>query len=80
MNWNDPRTDALLREARTAVAESDRLAAIAQAQRQIAEANVWVPLARESLWLASSQRVEGARAHGLYGVALYKGLDIRLTR
>jgi peptide/nickel transport system substrate-binding protein len=80
MNWNDPRTDALLREARTAVAEADRLAAIAQAQRQIAEANVWVPLARESLWLASSQRVEGARAHGLYGVALYKGLDIRLTR
>lgn len=80
MNWSDPRTDAALDAAKTALDANVRLAAIAEAQRIVAEANVWLPLARENLWLASAQRVEGARAHGIYGVGLYKGLDIRLTR
>ncbi len=80
MNWADPRTDQLLNQAKTAVDPAARANAIAEAQRVIAENNVWLPIAREHLWVASSQRVEGARAHGIYGVGLYKGLDIRLTR
>jgi len=80
MNWADPETDRLLNEAKTALDASVRARAIAEAQRIIAQNNVWVPIAREQLWLASAQRVEGARAHGIYGIALYKGLDIRLTR
>jgi peptide/nickel transport system substrate-binding protein len=80
MNWNDPETDALLHRAKTALNEADRLAAIQAAQRRIASNYVWLPIARESLWLAAAQRVEGARAHGIYGIGLYKGLDIRLTR
>ena len=51
-----------------------------EVQEQITAANVWVPLVRQQLWLATSQRVDGARPHGVYGAALYKGLDIRLTR
>jgi peptide/nickel transport system substrate-binding protein len=80
MNWNDPDTDRWLTEARTAVDPAARAAAIAQVQRRIAEQNVWLPLVRTQLWVASAARVEGVRAHGSYGVALYKGLDIRLTR
>ena len=80
MNWNDPETDALLARAKAALDPAERSEAIALAQRRIASNNVWVPLAREQLWLAAAQRVEGARAHGIYGVGLYKGLDIRLTR
>jgi peptide/nickel transport system substrate-binding protein len=80
MNWNDPETDRALREAQTAVDPAVRQAAIARAQRIIAENNVWMPVARQQLWVASAARVEGVRAHGIYGVALYKGLDIRLTR
>ena len=80
MNWSDPRTDAALDAAKTALDANVRVAAIAEAQRIAAENNVWLPIARENLWLASAQRVEGARAHGIYGVGLYKGLDIRLTR
>lgn len=80
MNWADPQTDEALNRAKTAVDPQVRQAAIAEAQRIIAENNVWLPIARENLWVASSQRVEGARAHGIYGVGLYKGLDIRLTR
>jgi peptide/nickel transport system substrate-binding protein len=80
MNWADPETDRLLNEAKTALDPQVRANAIAEAQRIIARNNVWVPIARDALWVASSQRVEGARAHGIYGVALYKGLDIRLTR
>jgi peptide/nickel transport system substrate-binding protein len=80
MNWNDPETDRLLRVAKTALTEEERAKAIGEAQRRIAQANVWLPLAREQLWMAASQRTEGVRPHGIYGVGLYKGLDIRLTR
>jgi peptide/nickel transport system substrate-binding protein len=80
MNWNNADTDTALREAQTSVDPAVRTAAIARAQRIIAENNVWFPVAREQLWVASSARTEGVRAHGIYGIGLYKGLDIRLTR
>ncbi|UFN50019.1 ABC transporter substrate-binding protein [Roseomonas sp. OT10] len=80
MNWVDPDTDRLLREAKSALDEATRNKAIGELQRRLTEANVWTPLSREQLWIASAQRVEGARAHGIYGVGLYKMLDIRLTR
>ncbi|WP_419897878.1 ABC transporter substrate-binding protein [Roseomonas sp. USHLN139] len=80
MNWNDQRTNELLATAKTALAPEARAAAIGEAQRIIAQNNVWFPIARENLYVASSQRVEGARAHGIYGAGLYKGLDLRLTR
>ncbi len=80
MNWVDATTDEALVQSRTAVDPAVRAEAIARAQRIIAENNVWLPLAHEQLWVASAQRVEGVRAHGIYGAALYKGLDIRLTR
>ena len=80
MNWNDPQTDQWLVGARTAVDPAQRAAMIGQLQRRIAENNVWLPLVRQQLWSVAAQRVEGARPHGIYGVAYYKGLDIRLTR
>lgn len=80
MNWSDPATDEALTRAKTALDPAVRAAAIAEAQRIVASNNVWLPIAREQIWVASSQRAEGVRAHGIYGVALYKGLDIRLAR
>jgi peptide/nickel transport system substrate-binding protein len=80
MNWNNAETDEALRLAQSSVDPAVRTAAIARAQRIIAENNVWFPVAREQLWVAGSARTEGVRAHGIYGIALYKGLDIRLTR
>ena len=80
MNWKDPQTDLWLDEARTSLDPAQRAGALANVQRRVTEASVWVPLAREQLWLASSARVEGARAHGIYGVGLYNGLDIRLAK
>jgi peptide/nickel transport system substrate-binding protein len=80
MNWNDAATDKLLDEAKAELDPSKRAAAIAQVQKIVAENNVWFPIARENLYVAASQRVEGARAHGIYGAGLYKGLDLRLTR
>lgn len=76
MNWKDQQTDDWLREARTATNPAQRRRALAQVQERITEASVWIPLMREQLWLVSGRRVQGARAHGLYGVGLYKGLDI----
>jgi peptide/nickel transport system substrate-binding protein len=80
MNWNDPETDAALVAARQALDPEARAEVIGKLQQRIAENNVWLPLMRQPLWVVSSQRVEGVRPHGIYGVALYKGLDIRLTR
>ncbi|MFC4166841.1 ABC transporter substrate-binding protein [Teichococcus aestuarii] len=80
MNWNDPETDEALRQARGATDPAERARVMGDLQKRIAEANVWLPLLRQPLWVVSTQRVEGVRPHGIYGVALYKGLDIRLTR
>jgi ABC-type transport system substrate-binding protein len=80
MNWNDDATNVALRQARGGLTQEERNTAIGQVQRIVTEANTWIPVAHENLYLAASQRVQGARAHGIYGVALYKGLDIRLTR
>lgn len=80
MNWKDPKTDELLKAAATAVDAEKRKQAIGAVQAQLTEANVWVPLVSQPLWVVATDRVEGARAHGLYGAGLYKGLDIRLKR
>jgi ABC-type transport system substrate-binding protein len=80
MNWADQQTDSWLTEARTALDPAVRKTALGNVQRQLTEANVWIPLVREQLWLASSKRTQGARAHGLYGIGLYKGLDITLAK
>lgn len=80
MNWADQQTDRWLNDGRGALTPQARADAYAHVQRQLQEANVWLPMVREQLWLASTRRVQGARAHGIYGVALYKGLDLRLTQ
>ena len=80
MNWKNADTDRWLVEGRTALDPAVKREALANVQRQVTEANVWVPLVREQLWVASAQRVEGARAHGIYGVGVYKGLDITVGK
>jgi peptide/nickel transport system substrate-binding protein len=80
MNWKDPKTDELLKTAATAVDADKRKEAIAAVQTQLTEANVWVPLASQPLWVVAGDRLEGVRAHGIYGAGLYKGLDIKLKR
>jgi glutathione transport system substrate-binding protein len=80
MNWKNPDTDRWLIEARTSLDPQAKQQALSSVQRQITENNIWIPLVREQLWLAASRRVQGARAHGIYGVGLYKGLDVSLSR
>jgi ABC-type transport system substrate-binding protein len=80
MNWKNEETDKFLKVAATATDDATRIKATADAQKQLTEANVWVPLMSQALWVASTDRVEGVRAHGIYGAGLYKGLDIKLKR
>ena len=67
MNWKDPKTDELLKAAATAVDADKRKQAIGAVQTQLTEANVWVPLASQPLWVVAGDRLEGVRAHGIYG-------------
>ena len=80
MNWKNADTDRWLLEARTSLDPARKREALANVQRQLTEASVWIPLVREQLWLASARRVQGARAHGIYGVGIYKGLDITVGK
>lgn len=80
MNWKDADTDQWLMQARTAIDPAARAVALAKVQEKVTENNVWIPLVREQLWVASSARTQGARAHGLYGIGIYKGLDITLAK
>ena len=80
MNWKNPKTDELLKAASMATDADKRKQVLAEVQTQLTEANVWVPLVSQPLWVVATDRVEGARAHGLYGAGLYKGLDLKLKR
>jgi peptide/nickel transport system substrate-binding protein len=55
-----------------------RQRALANVQRQLAREAPWLTIAREQIFVASTQRVTGARVHGLYGIGLHSGLDMRV--
>ncbi len=80
MNWANPQTDAWLEAGRSALDPAERARNAALVQRQLAEQAPWLTVARTSLTLFSSNRVQGVRAHGLYGAGLYKLLDVRTVR
>jgi peptide/nickel transport system substrate-binding protein len=80
MNWNNPQTDAWLVEAQTATDPAVRARALANVQRQLAEEAPWLTTARENIYVAHTNRVTGVRAHGLYGIGVYKALDMRIVR
>jgi peptide/nickel transport system substrate-binding protein len=80
MNWANPQTDQWLEAGRSALNPEDRARYAALIQRQLAEEAPWLTVARTQLNVFASNRVTGARAHGLYGAGLYKALDIRTTR
>ena len=80
MNWKNGDTDKWLMEAKTSMDPAVRRQALANIQEQVTAANIWIPLVREQLWVASSKRAQGVRAHGIYGVGIYKGLDISLGK
>jgi peptide/nickel transport system substrate-binding protein len=78
MNWADPQTDAWLEEGRSAIDPAVRARAMANIQRQLNEAAPWLNVAHTQLNVFSTRRVEGARAHGIYGIGIFKGLDLRV--
>ena len=78
MNWADPQTDAWLAEGRSTTDPARRAEVLALVQRQLAEASPWLTLARSQMNVFSTPRVTGVRAHGLYGIGVYKGLDLRV--
>lgn len=76
MNWNDKETDALAAQASGATSTEARKDATSRVQRLLSENAVWAPLINAQMWTVGTDRVQGAKPHGLYGAALYKGLDI----
>jgi peptide/nickel transport system substrate-binding protein len=80
MNWANSQTDAWLEEGRSALTDDVRRTAFANIQRQLAQEAPWLTVARTPMVVFSANRVTGVRAHGLYGIGIYKGLDIRTVR
>ena len=78
MNWNDETTDGMINAGRAALSDDARHRAFSDAQRRVYDAALWIPLVNEKIFLVSNQRVLGTRPHGIYGRALYKGLDLDL--
>jgi len=80
MNWANPQTDQWLEAGRAALDPAERSRYAALVQRQLAEQAPWLTVARTQLTLFSSNRLQGVRAHGLYGAGMYKLLDVRTVR
>ena len=80
MNWKDAETDRLLDEGRAALTADVRSAAYGAVQKRVLEESVWLPLVHDALYIAATNRLEGVKAHGIYNVALYKGLDLQFKK
>ena len=77
MNWKDARTDDLLARGAAAPTDDERRRHFDEVQMLIQDAAVWLPIVHERLFLTATARLDGVRAHGIYGCGIYKGLDIR---
>ncbi|MEM6761834.1 MAG: ABC transporter substrate-binding protein [Pseudomonadota bacterium] len=77
MNWDDPETDRLLDEGKTATDDSVRAAAYGEVLQKVHDAAVWLPLYHEPMVLAQSTDLETVVPHNIYGAGLYKGLDLK---
>lgn len=78
MNWKDKETDELLDRGSQALDDKTRSEAYARVQSKVHDAAVWIPLYHEPLHLVAGPKLKPMQAHGNYGCALYKGLDIAL--
>ncbi|MEM6490059.1 MAG: ABC transporter substrate-binding protein, partial [Pseudomonadota bacterium] len=77
MNWDDPDTDRLLDEGKTATTPDVRAAAYGEVLEKVHDAAVWIPLYHEPMRLAQSSRMAPVKPHNIYGCGLYKGLDFQ---
>ena len=77
MMWNDPETDRLLEAGRGAITEEARREAYHKVQKLVHDEALMIPVIHSRLHLIAKKSIKNVRAHGNYGAALYKGLDIQ---
>ncbi|TWT14027.1 ABC transporter substrate-binding protein [Reyranella sp. CPCC 100927] len=75
--WADPVTDKLLDAGRTAVSDADRRDNFYKVQQLVHDEALMLPTVHSRLYLVAKKSIKGARAHGNYAAALYKGLDLQ---
>ncbi|MFP3624363.1 ABC transporter substrate-binding protein, partial [Burkholderia sp. SIMBA_051] len=78
MNWKDADTDRWLAEGSEALDARSGDAILSKALTKISDGVAWIPLYHDSLYLVGGPRLKPMRAHGIFGAAAYKGLDIEL--
>lgn len=78
MNWKDADTDRWLAEGSEALDAKSGDAILSKALTKISDGVAWIPLYHDSLYLVGGPRLKPMRAHGIFGAAAYKGLDIEL--
>jgi len=76
MNWKDAETDQWLAEGSEALDAAAGDAILSKALTKISDGAAWIPLYHDSLYLVGGPRMKPFRAHGIFGAAAYKGLDI----
>jgi len=76
MNWKDADTDRWLAEGSEALDAKTGDAILSKALTKISDGVAWIPLYHDSLYLVGGPRLKPMRAHGIFGAAAYKGLDI----
>jgi peptide/nickel transport system substrate-binding protein len=76
MNWKDPETDKWLAEGSEALDPAAGDAIVSKALTKISDGAAWIPLYHDSMYLVGGPRMKPMKAHGIFGAAAYKGLDI----
>lgn len=76
MNWEDKDTDAWIEAGKAALTSEDRARYFGMVQERVTGAALWLPLVHDNIQLIANKKVRGVKAHGFYGHAIYKGLDL----
>lgn len=78
MNWNDPETDQLLKEAAAATTDEARAAAYGKVLLKVQEAVTWLPIYERPMQIAYVNKLKPIKPHNIYGAGLYKGLQLEM--
>ncbi|MGE0222843.1 MAG: ABC transporter substrate-binding protein, partial [Acetobacteraceae bacterium] len=76
MNWNDPRTDELLRLGRSSTDPAERTKSYMAVQERVTSEYLMMPVLNIAMYMVTNKRLKGARPHMLYQNTFYKGLDL----
>jgi peptide/nickel transport system substrate-binding protein len=80
MNWIDQETDDWLNTALQATDPKVRAENYYKVQQKVVDNALWVPIVHDTMWMVANKKIKDIKPHATFTSALYKGLDISISK